>query len=236
MPLRLNLIDSSSSSEEEENALERQRHRPRRRIYRDRINFDFFLESSFIERFRISRSTAEKVLLYIGPIIQHKTERNHALSPRQQLLVGLHFYGIGSQYHSVGDIHGIDKSTVCRIVNRVSRAINRTLFHVFVRWYNDPSHIPVAFASIADFPGVAGAVDGTLIPIESPSINEKDYVDRHGGHSINALVVCGPSYEFFYASARWPGSVHDNRVLRNSTLFQTWEIEGTLKNDFVVLH
>lgn len=40
------------------------------------------------------------------------------------------------------------------------------------------------------------------------------------------MLVCGPDYSFYYASARWPGSVHDNRVLRNSSLYQTWEIEG----------
>lgn len=79
---------------------------------------------------------------------------------------------------------------------------------------------------VADFPRVAGAVDGTLIPIKAPSSNESDFVDRHGNNSFNAMVVCGGNHEFFYASARWPGSVHDNRVLRNSTLFQQWEVEG----------
>lgn len=110
MPLRLNLVESSSSSEEEENNQDhRQQRQHPRRIHRDRINFEFFLESAFIERFRISRSTAERVLNSIGPIIQHKTDKNHALSSKQQLLVGLHFYGNGSQYHSIGDMHGIDK-------------------------------------------------------------------------------------------------------------------------------
>lgn len=197
MPLRLNLCESSSSSEEEEINLEMQNRR--RKIYRDRINFDFFLESVFIERFRLSRSAVENVLIAIGPRIDYKTNKNHALNPKQQILVALHFYGNGSQYHSIGDMHGIHKSTVCRIVNRVSRTIVRILFPKYVRWPNNCAHISGGFFNIAGFPRVAGAVDGTLIPMKTPRQIESDFVDRHGQHSINAMVVCGPNYEFFYA-------------------------------------
>lgn len=225
MLLLKNSCESSSSSEGDETVgFQTQQHR--RKIYRDRINFDFFLESVFIERFRLSRSAAEKVLIAIGQQIDHKTNKNHALNPKQQILTALHFFGNGSQYHSIGDMHGIHKSTVCRIVDRVSRAIIRILFLKYVRWPNNCAHISGGFFSIAGFPRLAGAVDGTLIPIKAPRMNENDYVDRHGQHSINAMVVCGPNYEFFYASVRWPGTVHDNRVLRNSTLYDKWELQS----------
>lgn len=235
MPLRsnLNLFNSSSSSDEEDDIIvtrtQLQEQRPRK-VFRDRINFEFFLESEFIERFRISRSAAEKVLNAIGSTIDHKCHLNHALVPKQQLLLALHFYGNGSQYHGIGDMHGLHKSTVCRVVNRVTSAIYRILFPVYVRWPNNCGSISVRFSEIAGFPRVAGVIDGTLIPIKAPSVNESDYVDRNGDHSLNAMVVCGGNYEFFYASARWPGSVHDNRVLRNSSLFQKWEIEGIFYN------
>lgn len=227
MPLRLNLSDFSSSSSSDENDIIVPQAERRRRVVRDRINFDFLQESVFVERFRLSRSAAEKVLNSIGHLIDHRTTKNHALNPRQQLLVALHFFGNGSQYHSIGDMHGIHKSTVCRIVYRVSSSIVTILFPEYVRWPNNCDNIQGGFYHIAGFPRVAGAVDGTLIPITAPRMNENDYVDRHGQHSINAMVVCGANYEFFYASARWPGSVHDNRVLQNSTLYIKWEIDGS---------
>lgn len=222
MPFQLNLIDTSSSEEEDE--IIQRVHR--KRIFRDRVNFDFFSESEFIERFRLSRSSVEKVLNAIATYIDHRTTKNRALNPKQQLLIALHFFGNGSQYHGISDMHGVHKSTVCRIVNRVSTAILLKLFPKYVRWPNSCAHIPVSFSEIADFPRIAGAIDGSLFPIKAPSLNENDFVDRHGQHSINAMVVCGPNLEFFYASAKWPGSVHDNRVLRNSSLFQRWELEG----------
>lgn len=218
-----NLLDSSSEEEEED--LINQTHR-QKKIYRDRVNFDFFLDSVFIERFRLSRSAVQVVLNAIGRQIDHISHMNFALNPKEQILVALHFFGNGSQYHSIGDMHGIHKSTVCRIVNRVAWTIVRVLFPMYVRWPNYRAHIPVGFSQIANFPRVAGVIDGTLIPIKAPHSNENDFVDRHGMHSLNAMVVCGTSHEFFYASARWPGSVHDNRVLRNSSLFQKWENEG----------
>lgn len=72
----------------------------------------------------------------------------------------------------------------------------------------------------------SGAVDGTLINIMAPKVYENDYVDRHGNHSVNAMLVCGANNVFYYASVRWPGSVHDNRVLRNSTLYRMFEIDS----------
>lgn len=37
------------------------------------------------------------------------------------------------------------------------------------------------------------------------------------------MFVCGPDLSFYYVSANWPGSVHDARVLRNSTLCRRME-------------
>ena len=62
-----------------------------------------------------------------------------------------------------------------------------------------------------------------MINIDGPTQNEVDFVDRHGNHSINCMFVCGANMLFYYVSANWPGSVHDARVLRNSTLAQRME-------------
>lgn len=67
-------------------------------------------------------------------------------------------------------------------------------------------------------PLCCGALDGTLINIEAPRENDIVYVDRHGKHSLNAQGVCGPDYRFYSMSAKWPGSVNDSRVFKNSAL------------------
>ena len=67
-------------------------------------------------------------------------------------------------------------------------------------------------------PLCCGALDGTLINVEAPREKDIVYVDRHGKHSLNAQGVCGPDYRFYSMSAKWPGSVNDSRVFKNSAL------------------
>lgn len=77
----------------------------------------------------------------------------------------------------------------------------------------------MTFLEKGDFPSVAGCIDGALISIDAPNLNEEQFIDRHGNHSINLTMVCGPNHEFYAVDANWPGSVHDARVLRNTNVF-----------------
>ncbi|XP_055838400.1 putative nuclease HARBI1 [Episyrphus balteatus] len=191
----------------------------RPRIFRERINFELMSYHSFNEKFRISFSVCEELLRYIGPSLEHETNRNHALSAKQQILIGLHWLGNGGQYHGVADMHGVSKATVCRVVKKVVNAINERVFPDKVKWPRNTADVVEKFYSIAGMPNVAGCIDGTLIKIDAPREHEDRFVDRHGNHSINCMLVCGPDLNFYYVSARWPGKVHDARVLRNSELF-----------------
>jgi hypothetical protein len=47
---------------------------------------------------------------------------------------------------------------------------------------------------IKEFPLVLGAVDGTLIPIKAPSVDEDLNVSRKGYHAINIQCVCDANY------------------------------------------
>lgn len=115
--------------------------------------------------------------------------------------------------------------TMCRSIHAVCAQIVDKLLGSEVRWPTNGNSISQDFiaASHVNFPRVAGIIDGSLIPIDAPHQNEAGFVDRHGDHSINVMVVCGPNLDFFYVNARWPGSVHDSRVLRRSSLSQQWD-------------
>jgi hypothetical protein len=196
---------------------------PPKKVYKERVNFSKFGEFQFKESFRLTSEEVEFVLEKIGHRIKHKTSKNYALTPQQQLLTALHWMGNGSQYHGVSDMHGISKSTVCRALKAVIRAIVEELFQDVVAWPTDASKIALEFLKKGGFPSVGGLIDGTLITIDAPTKNEKDFVDRHGNHSLNCLMACGPDHQFYYASSRWPGSLHDARVLRVSSLSDRFE-------------
>ena len=72
-------------------------------------------------------------------------------------------------------------------------------------------------------PSVCGSIDGTHIQISKPSQNENQFISRYGFPSINAMMVAVPDRQFYFVSARWPGSTNDSRVLRNSNVAASFE-------------
>lgn len=109
----------------------------------------------------------------------------------------------------------------------VTGAIIQRMHHL-IDWPNDADlrrRIAHGFFNLSTpgIPNVCGALDGSLIPIEAPSEDEYQYVDRHHQHSLNAMAVSGPNLYFYSFSCRWPGSLHDGRVLQNSGLYTKFE-------------
>jgi hypothetical protein len=72
---------------------------------------------------------------------------------------------------------------------------------------------------MADFPGVVGCVDGTLLRIKAPSVDEWQYVGRKPGHFINVQAVALPDCSFSNVVIKYPGSAHDSRIFRESSLY-----------------
>lgn len=187
------------------------------RMFLDRTHYDG--DSDFQQRFRMTEDTYEALEEVIGPRLRHQTQRNHALSPREQILSCIRFYSTNGFYHVLRDAHGPSESTMCRCINEVTSVINDTLFDKYVRFPQTFDETRQRFYEIANMPSVAGIVDGTLIKISKPRDHEEQFVDRNGDHSLNVMLVSGSNNEFFYCNSSWPGSVNDARVLRNSNLY-----------------
>lgn len=69
-----------------------------------------------------------------------------------------------------------------------------------------------------NFPGVIGAVDGTHIPLLKPAVDEHNFINRKGFHSLNAQIICDADLRILSVNANWPGSSHDSFVWRNSQI------------------
>ena len=118
-----------------------------------------------------------------------------------QVLVTLRYLGKGSFFSECGDLHGISKSSVCRAVEDVTTSICERVDNIkFPTRDEDVLNIKRNFFTIAAFPNVIGAIDGTLIPINVPKDNEADFVCRKGFHAINVQAVADDSlrYEFLW--------------------------------------
>lgn len=174
----------------------RQPPRRRRRIFKPMINVNF-PPSDNRSRFRLTDAHIDQIVQRLAPIIQHETERNFALSPEQQIRFSLRYLATGDHYSTVSDAHGCHKSTLSRTLHRFVEAVNSHIYAEHVDWPNEQDQVHGVvekFMEKAGMQAVIGCLDGTHIDLVNvPKQIEWQFVNRHGNHSINAMVVCGPT-------------------------------------------
>ena len=154
-------------------------------------------------------------LLDSAPNIKPKTKAG--LSPLIQLLVALRFYATGSSLKSLLDTGSFNLShgSVYNCIVRVSLAL-RNMIKSEVDYPFDANvitSIKQGFFEYGGFPGVMGAIDGTMIKIKAPSVREDIYVGRKtDGHYLNIQFICDSNLTFLDAVIKWPGSVNDKTM------------------------
>ncbi|KAL3871268.1 hypothetical protein ACJMK2_039275 [Sinanodonta woodiana] len=203
-----------------------------RRTIRDRGNPMDVDDTVLFARYKFTRLT----ILFIVDIVTEKldsalTKRSMALTPLHKVLVALRFFATGAHFRLIGESLGVSVATVCRCVFEVARALVRQAkkFIQFPR-EESTSSVKQGFYRISGFPNVIGAIDGTLIRIQAPVSN----VNRKGFHSLNVQMTCDYKFRITNCVAKWPGSVHDSRMFRESqlcTAFENGEHDGFLLGD-----
>ena len=119
--------------------------------------------------------------------------RNHAVSAEMQVLITLRYLASGSFLQVIGDTFlGFDKSTVSRVVRRVTQALSAKVgdFVKFPSTRAERDEIKQGLFRVGGFPCAIGCIDGTHVRITAPHENEPDFVNRKGYHSINVQAIC----------------------------------------------
>ena len=198
----------------------------RERVFRDRINpLERYDDRELIDRYRFRRVDILWLTELIGDDIDHPLPRQGSLPPVLQLCIALQYYATGSFYVLIGDLHGVSERTVGRVVDRVSRALAGKVDD-FVRLptQGEADTAMVSFYQRGGFPNVWGAIDCTQIPIVCPNEFESVYTNRFGEYSINVQLVCNHELIIVNCAVRWPGSVNDARILKESCLHHFLEL------------
>jgi len=121
----------------------------------------------------------------------------------------------------IGDLSGVDKSTACRAIHRVTQLIANlgNEFISFPTSPNDRKETMRDFYDVGGFPGVLGAIDCTHVAISSPGGDQAElYRNRKGYFSINVQAICSASLKITNIVTRWAGSVHDSTIFNNSKI------------------
>ena len=192
----------------------------RPRTYRIRASpiIENYSDEEIRDQFRFRRDSIEFIRGLVNDELSRDTNRNHALSVENQVLIGLRFLASGSFQQVIGDTIGVHKLTVSRTVDRFCTAIinRRREFVKFPMTENEKNHIKEGFFKLGGFPSVCGCIDCTHVRIIGPHLHENDYVNRKGFHSINVQGITDHEGKFIDLLARWPGSTHDSFIFRTS--------------------
>ncbi|KAI2642376.1 hypothetical protein H4Q32_025445 [Labeo rohita] len=199
-------------------------HRYRRRRYRQRVDaeraipLEQYTSEELYARFRFGRDDIKYIAGLVRPTLQHQTQRSHALSVEEQCLIDLRFYACGTFYQVIGDNMGVRKTTVSNVVKTMSLG---SLINQFVYFPKDDQTAQTKhkFFQMGNMPSTIGAIDCN-VHIQAPYEREWEYVNRKGRHSINIQLVGNAVLIITNCVVKWPGSVHDARILRESALYR----------------
>ncbi len=139
---------------------------------------DILDDMAIIGRYHLPRGQIAQLLNRIGPQLMHATRRNFALSPEVQLLAALRFYATGSLLQVLGDGLGLSDASVSRAVQAVTIALlPLAAEHIkFPASRQDITEIQQYFFTHHHIPQVIREIDGSLIPILTPSVDGHVYI------------------------------------------------------------
>ncbi|KAJ4935046.1 hypothetical protein JOQ06_007824, partial [Pogonophryne albipinna] len=141
------------------------------------------------------------------------------------VLTTVYWLAHGLSYSVVSRAFQVPLSTVHRLVHQGVEDI-AALRQSVIRLPAGPEleEVRQGFQQLADSPAFrscVGAIDGCHIRIKTPpGPSGQDYINRKLFPSIQLQAVCDGKGKFLQTFVGFPGSVHDTRVLKNSTLYK----------------
>uniref|UniRef100_A0A3B5KFM0 Putative nuclease HARBI1 n=1 Tax=Takifugu rubripes TaxID=31033 RepID=A0A3B5KFM0_TAKRU len=189
---------------------QRQRqHKPRQYTERPNILLQYSDEELY-SRYRFGTQDIIYLCDVLRPHLQRPTVRSHALTGGTGVDCSL-FFGSGLFFE------------MC--VHSVARALS-SLLNEYVKFPENEEEISQnkkQLFSIAGMPNTIGMIDCTHIHIQAPHEREWEFVNRKGRHSINVQLIGNADLQIINCVVRWPGSVHDSRILRESHIYHRFQ-------------
>lgn len=123
-------------------------------------------------------------------------------------------------FRQLGNLFGIGRSAAWYVVKRVNKWVI-SIAHEFIKWPegHEVSVVELGFHNRKRIPGIIEAIDCAHFKINKPKENPLRYYNRKRYYSINIQGVTDADKKFTHIYCGEPGSLHDARVFRRSSLF-----------------
>uniref|UniRef100_A0A803KC54 Putative nuclease HARBI1 n=1 Tax=Xenopus tropicalis TaxID=8364 RepID=A0A803KC54_XENTR len=174
-------------------------------IFRERATLEGLTEDEVVRRYRLNRATISSLYELLEPSLQPLTRRSRAVPGMVKLLCSLHFLATGS-FQRVG---GVSQPSFSWCLGQVLDTIHSVSgnFISFPQNWNEWNAVKRQFYGVTGIPSVLGHI----------------LRNRQGYHSLNVQVVCDAHMNILSIVSGFPGSSHDAYILRQSTLYHSFE-------------
>ena len=108
-------------------------------------------------------------------------------------------------------------------MNQFCNAVNTILRPKYLKWpsVSERQIIKAQFEAVQGFKNCVGAIDCTHVDLKLPaSIHAGDYIDKKGHFSTVMQAIVDAKMRFLNVSVGYPGSIHDTRILANSSFWR----------------
>ncbi|XP_036139699.1 protein ANTAGONIST OF LIKE HETEROCHROMATIN PROTEIN 1-like [Monomorium pharaonis] len=192
---------------------------------------DSLSDQEFKEHLRINRRTALTLIdeLELSGYIPSHSFGIRPLSAKLSFILFLWYIANTEPLRTLSDRFDISISSVFRVLRRITKWFLSKL-DTIIKWPQEQNVKIVCdkFFIKQGVPNVLGAIDGTHIRIEKPSINARDYINRKKYFSICLQAVVDSDMRITNIYCGEPGSLHDSRVLRRSPLYEAASVNQAM--------
>lgn len=190
------------------------------RTFVSKLIYDVINNNDFETRRNIR--TSSRVFTKISSLLPNK---RHGWEIELELTVFLFWLASGVSYRVVSCATNIPRSTVHHIVHKLLNFTVTKLLPAAIKFPNASEFEAIGRkfnrrGKTNIFENAVGAIDGTHTRIQCPIKLHDQYVNRKCSYSIQCQAVCDSNMKFLNIFVGFPGSVHDTRVLYNSSLFK----------------
>ncbi|KAJ1210234.1 hypothetical protein NDU88_005602 [Pleurodeles waltl] len=194
----------------------RWRHPP---VYRPLVDLSTMEERHIIITYRLDRATILELCAQLEPDLISAIRHPTGIPSLVQVLSVLLFLPSGSFQTIVAMASGMFQPMFSNVLARVLSALMKHMHRYIV--FPQVEDLPTVkgdFYALGHIPNIIGAIDGTPVAFVPPYRNEQVYRNRKSYHSMAVQMVCLADQYISHVNAKYPGSVHDAYILRNSSI------------------
>ena len=183
-------------------------------------------EEFFNRQMRLLHETFDTLLATLRYKLQREDmQLRNCIPPENVLVIGLHHLAHGGSFENMGSAMNVGKATAHEAFSDVVNALNnfRNDFIKFPTNKAETRAFIATFEDLLDLPNIAGTIDGTHIKIKAPKETAVDYFSRYQQQDVVVQGIVNERKICMDVAAGLPSSLHDARVLRNSSIYDRAE-------------